>query len=144
MIRFFYIVILFIYPLLCDAQGQISRPRHIPPKSTKKTYGSIDGLGWVDLDLSSGTKWATCNVFTGPNGNKLILPKTGYKDWKELKNINESHYWMREVHFKDDETVAKIASSYRFPNEGKYSAYQQWTCLGMCVRPVISWYNDKK
>lgn len=222
--------LLITSPIMSNAQGQISRTKPIPNKPTRKTTGNIDGHGWVDLGLSSGTKWATCNigantpeevgkyfswgenkekkvytpdntltiereifdgyyktvenyniaevlwgkkwdmpkhnqflelttechidsitinhtdcyVFSGPNGNKLTLPKTGYKDGNELKNNNESHYWMGDVHFKDNETVAKIASSYRFPNEGKYSAYDEWTYLGMCVRPVINWYYDNK
>ena len=31
-------------------------------KADQPKYGTINGHGWIDLGLPSGTKWATCNV----------------------------------------------------------------------------------
>lgn len=221
---------MIIFPMICNAQGQITRTKPVPNKKIQKTSGKIDGHEWVDLGLPSGTKWATCNigantpeeigmylswgetqekkeytpdnklpvervlfdryyktvrnyniadtlwgrkwdmpttrdfwelrtncdiesitinnidcfVFTGPNGNKLILPKTGYKDGSELKNINECHYWTEEINFEKNETLAKNASSYIFTNEGKNYIYNIGIYRGMCVRPVINWYYENK
>lgn len=57
----------------CFAQGKVSRPiqqqsqTSKPKKSTPKVKvsepdGYINGHGYVDLGLPSGTKWATCNI----------------------------------------------------------------------------------
>lgn len=45
-------------------QGQIIRPQKtIKPKvEISQPDGYINGHGYVDLGLPSGTKWATCNV----------------------------------------------------------------------------------
>lgn len=62
----------------CNAQGTISRPPKQDKQSTHSTAsrkskastqlkvsdpdGFINGHGYIDLGLPSGTKWATCNV----------------------------------------------------------------------------------
>lgn len=65
---------------LCSAQGVLKKPSK-PPVTKQKTSkpkptvsvsqpdAYVDGHGYVDLGLPSGTKWATCNLgATSPSG----------------------------------------------------------------------------
>ena len=60
--------------------------------------GSYNGHDYVDLDLPSGTLWATCNVgATTPEGYGDYFawgetePKTAY-DWSNYKYCHDGHY----------------------------------------------------
>lgn len=88
------LVLFFILFFLCGVekgfgQGKISRPTQqsqtIKPNkhSTKITVsdsdGYINGHGYVDLGLPSGTKWATCNI-----GAKSPFVNGDYFAWGEI------------------------------------------------------------
>lgn len=79
LIRIIILIVLFILCLIPEnlaAQGQISRQSRKPQLSTtskserkpkaeisiSEPDGYINGYGYIDLGLPSGTKWATCNV----------------------------------------------------------------------------------
>ena len=70
-------LIVLLLNILCasnaSAQGKITRrtlqqshtgkpQKSIPKAIVSEPDGYIDGFGYVDLGLPSGTKWATCNV----------------------------------------------------------------------------------
>lgn len=62
-------------------QAQTSKPKQTTPRATvSDPDGYINGHGYVDLGLPSGTKWATCNVrATSPSGYG------NYFAWGEVK-----------------------------------------------------------
>ena len=91
--RLLLVLTAFCITLVATGQGQIKRPkRHgkITNVEISKPDGYINGHGYVDLGLPSGTKWANCNVGADePWGygnyyawggklllNRLILQKT--------------------------------------------------------------------
>ncbi len=89
-------IILFIFSFLigcssvnCYAQGKVTRPVKTQTQTSKpkkaaanvkvsEPDGYINGHGYVDLGLPSGTKWATCNV--GANNPEAY---GGYFAWGE-------------------------------------------------------------
>lgn len=88
--RFGITLFALIIAFAVSSQGIINPPkRPIPPKKqeqpSKKTYkgvsaptGTINGYGYVDLGLPSGTKWAACNI-----GASSPEHPGGYYSWGE-------------------------------------------------------------
>lgn len=126
--------------LLCSlasfGQGQISRPtKHqtqtsTPHKATSQVKisdpdGYINGYGYVDLGLPSGTKWATCNVGASkPSdyGNYYawgeIKPKTSY-DWNNCFDcLHPSGYTFREYKLDGKTEIT--------PSSGHDTARDNW------------------
>lgn len=65
-------------------QSQTDKPKKSPPKVTvSEPDGYINGHGFVDLGLPSGTKWSTCNI-----GAKSPEEKGKYFAWGETKTTN--------------------------------------------------------
>ena len=111
-LRFVTIFIICVVTLSvnCFAQGKVSRPAQqpthtsIPKKSSPKMSvsepdGYINGHGYVDLGLPSGTMWATCNIgalspydFGNYYAWEESMPKSNY-DWSNcfdcLDNIGD-------------------------------------------------------
>ena len=55
--------------------------------NSEATTGTVNGHDWIDLDLPSGTKWATCNIgATSPEGYG------DYFAWGETSS-KENYYW---------------------------------------------------
>lgn len=66
--RILIFLIFFCIKLGCFGQGQISRPAKTQSSkqpsfvNISEAENFIDGHGYVDLGLPSGTLWATCNI----------------------------------------------------------------------------------
>lgn len=110
--RSLLLIVLVAFPLLAVAQasgGQIRRPSERSTqrssqdtllRSTKSSVvkisepnGYVNGHGYVDLGLSSGIKWATCNVgASSPEefGNYYAWGETATK--AEYNNLNTRVY----------------------------------------------------
>lgn len=66
-------------------QSHTSKPQKSRPNVTiSEPDGYINGHGYVDLGLPSGTKWATCNV-----GASSPDKSGGYFSWGEIETKNE-------------------------------------------------------
>ncbi len=108
--------ILIILVLLCSiesfGQGQISRPAKPQTQTSKpqKTAsqvkisdpdGFINGHGYVDLGLPSGTKWATCNV-----GATMTNDYGGYYTWGE---VTPKSKYTKDNSLNGDKNLGNIA-----------------------------------
>lgn len=83
-------VILLVLPLSLYGQGQISRPitqQNSIVYNVSEPDGYINGHGYVDLGLPSGTKWATSNI--GATKSEEI---GNYYSWGEIKPKEKYHY----------------------------------------------------
>lgn len=91
--RIIFFLIFICISLGCFGQGQISRPTKQqaqtskPKKSASRVMisepdGYINGHGYVDLGLPSGTKWANCNL-----GANLPYEYGNYFFWGDSGNI---------------------------------------------------------
>ncbi|MCC8120188.1 MAG: hypothetical protein LIP09_15800 [Bacteroidales bacterium] len=80
-ILIFTMLSLFIVNLTTLAQGIVSRHEKTEPSlsATNVTSGYENGHEWVDLELPSGTKWATCNI-----GASSPTDYGNYYAWGEL------------------------------------------------------------
>ena len=89
-------------------QGKISRPSqnhsqtNKPKKYTPKVMisepdGYINGHGYVDLGLPSGTKWATCNI--GASSPEILGE---YYAWGETSTKTEYNEDNRKTHRDDN------------------------------------------
>lgn len=75
-------------PFVTFAQGKIERPSS---KKTSQTKGSINGHAYVDLGLTSGTKWATCNVganYEYETGNYYTWGECNTKELYDPQHLN--------------------------------------------------------
>lgn len=76
----------FIIPLMMYGQGKVSRhhassiKNQSYPANISKANGFENNHGYVDLGLSSGTLWATCNI-----GANLPTDYGDYFAWGEIK-----------------------------------------------------------
>lgn len=75
--KLYLITIFLCYALLAMGQGQIKRPHKTVKAKVEisEPDGYINGHGYVDFGLPSGTKWATCNVGSShswQNGMKFM------------------------------------------------------------------------
>ena len=74
---------------------------------------------------------------TGPNGNSIFLPATGYYDGKNVNNDgNSGEYWSSTPH-KDTEY-----SYYLCYAGGNYYTFYNCRYVGRCVRPVKKWFME--
>lgn len=75
------------------------------------TTGIVNGHEWVDLGLSSGLKWATCNV-----GASKPEEYGDYYAWGEINGYNEPVFW---------NTYQEEWDNYKWCNsvEHKYTKY---------------------
>lgn len=100
----FSLLLLTLVPLLCFAQGKVSRPKKqttnttqqsiLPKKQQtqqmqpKETRGYLNGHEWVDLGLPSGTKWATMNI-----GAYRATDEGTYYAWGEISTPNIEEWY---------------------------------------------------
>lgn len=137
------IFILTIFPLISLAQGKITSPTKtraktqvnkakIKTQSKKITEsqkvqtepqelevsisdpsGYVNGHGYIDLGLPSGTKWATCNVgANSPQEYGDYYAWDGYEEWRKLD------YRAREtakLSWHNDPARANWGFSWRMP-----------------------------
>lgn len=90
-VRTIIIILFFLSPSYCWAQGKVTRhtpTKEIISKKKKNSTGKENGHDWVDLGLPSGLKWATCNLGAStPSGYGSyyawgeISPKSDYNTW---------------------------------------------------------------
>lgn len=81
---------------------------------------------WVTEDNVSGYK------VTGPNGNSIFLPATGYFiNEKIVKNSSEGYYWSGEE-YADKEYGYRL----RFQKDGKPAVGPNFKEFGLVIRPV--------
>ena len=93
MTRYFLIFILALLPSISFAQGKITRNNPTtskPNHTTISVSGSLNGHDYVDLGLTSGRRWATCNI-----GSKSPAGYGDYFAWAETKpkdSYTEANY----------------------------------------------------
>ncbi len=94
-----------LFSLDSYAQGQVLRPSKAQKQTEKKAAsnvkisdpdGYINGHGYVDLDLPSGIKWATCNV-----GSSKPSDYGNYYAWGETKPKTTGDTFSNKVHTYD-------------------------------------------
>lgn len=167
-----------MHPLDTLAQGQISRPTKNKSKETTGTHkkhsnaqnrgrvsgssqqihkvsepdGYVNGHGYVDLGLPSGTKWATCNVgATSPEGYGSYFawgdtePKSDYSpsncrtqhvgDYRYRSETNKITNSEKSLNKSYDAASANWGESWRMPTgvelmELKEKCFWTWTSYG--------------
>ena len=83
---------------------------------------------WTTLNGVNGRK------FTGPNGNSIFLPATGYRWRSDLFNAGlESHYWSSTPDWID----VDIAYNLYCLSGNAFLDVHSIRCYGFSVRPVI-------
>ena len=85
--------------------------------------------------------WTTVNgvngyEVTGPNGNSIFLPATGYRDGWDVNDGDSGEYWSSTPH-KETEY-----SYYLFYAGGNYYTFYNCRYVGRCVRPVKKWFME--
>lgn len=121
------ILLVSLTNIISFAQGQISRPQN---KQNATTYhvsepdGYINGHGYVDLGLPSGTKWAITNI--GAAKSEEI---GNYFSWGEIKpkekyNFKESRLSGIEIpdisgNEKYDAAAANWGNNWEIPTENQ-------------------------
>ena len=85
--------------------------------------------------------WTTVNgvngyEVTGPNGNSIFLPATGYRDGRDVNDGDSGEYWSSTPH-KETEY-----SYYLFYAGGNYYTFYNCRYVGRCVRPVKKWFME--
>lgn len=92
MIKLYLITIFLCCALMAMGQGQVKRPhKTVKPKvEISEPDGYINGHGYVDLGLPSGTKWATCNVGANEPWNYGNYYSWGETSTKEKYEMTES------------------------------------------------------
>ena len=101
-----FVVLCLSFPEYMLGQGQIKRQRQARQESVQISNpdGYINGHGYVDLGLPSGTKWATCNIGAADS--------TGVGDffaWAETSAI----YKEGEYHWKNTD-LGNIAGQLQY------------------------------
>ena len=77
------------------------------------TTGTLNGHGWVDLGLPSGTRWATCNV-----GANTPVEYGDYFAWGETSPKN-TYEWSNYIHCAGNyNTLTKYCTISNFGNNG--------------------------
>lgn len=83
---------------------------------------------WTELDGRNGYK------VTGPNGNNIFLPSTGYKEFSSCSNKGEVLCWSATPADTKNNDMFAYALFFNRNNDGMI--YFTRNC-GVCVRPVI-------
>ena len=92
---------------------------------------------WTELRTECTWTWTTQNgvkgrLVTGPNGNSIFLPATGYRGDSSLDNAGSGgYYWSSSL----DASVPKYTCSVYFLSGGVYRNSGD-RCYGRSVRPV--------
>lgn len=144
-------IILAILPLLCGfnsyGQGKITRPvkqqshnikpqKKAPEVTVSEPDGFLNGYGYVDLGLPSGTKWAINNI-----GAKLPYEYGNYYAWGEtnIKSVyDDKNSKTYGVKFDDiggniqyDAATANWGDNWRIPSKDQ--------CLELINKCTWSW-----
>lgn len=93
----------------------------------------IDHCTWSysSLNGTSGYK------ITGPSGNYIFLPITGYYDYGEISNDAIGYYWTSTPYSTDnyDSEQWKYSKMLNFSSKSKsVASLERWK--GLCIRPV--------
>lgn len=88
--------------------------------------GYLDGHGWVDLRLPSGTLWATCNVgASSPAGFGDYFawgetqPRKGHHDWEQYK-YHQITQWNGHKHVPIGGSGTKEHAITKYDTKGEY------------------------
>lgn len=128
---------LFI-PTMSFGQGKITRHTHHSTTSNHKTSrnvtisepdGYINGHGYVDLGLPSGTKWATCNL-----GAIKFYDYGEYYVWGE---IMPKSIYTKDNCLNGDKNLGNIAGNPRY-DAATYNWGSNWQI------PSIEHFNEIK
>lgn len=75
--------------------------------------------------------------FTGPNGNSIFLPLTGYKSGKKVVfDYNSGHYISRDLYYDGDYLAHTIFYGINFYQERVTDSFSYRADLGFSIRPV--------
>lgn len=85
-IAFVAVVVVALVVVLARPKSELSSNEE-PVAEAVAVYGSANGHEWVDLSLSSGTKWATCNI-----GASRLEDFGNYYAWGETKPQTSNTY----------------------------------------------------
>lgn len=89
--------------------------RYIPNYDTTPD-GSINGVYYVDLGLTSGKKWATMN-YGATAGNSVSDWYGRYLAWGELADKN-SYYWSNYTHSDENGQLTKYCNNSDYGHDG--------------------------
>ena len=85
------------------------------------TIGAVNGHTWIDLDLPSGTKWATCNV--GANSPDEYGDYYAWGETTTKTTYNSSNYTYTDnpttLPFDRDAATANWGSGWRMPTQAE-------------------------
>ena len=98
----------------------------------------IDHCTWTYTSLNGTSGY---NI-TGPSGNSIFLPITGYYDYSEIYDDAYGYYWTSSPYSTDsyDSEVWKYSKMLTFSSKVKsVSSLERWK--GLCVRPVYGEQN---
>lgn len=141
--RTILLFILVFLPLTTYGQGQIRRPK-MPKTETNgnnsqskvKKYqisqpdGIINGFGYVDLGLTSKTKWAACNL-----GSKEPTKIGNFYSWGEI--LPKSIY-NKDSYFSTISKLGDISGNERY-DAATYSMGHKW-----CMPTIKQWKELQK
>ena len=98
-----FVVMCLSFPEYMLGQGQIKRKKQTRQESIQISNpdGYINGHGYVDLGLPSGTKWATCNI-----GAEKSIEIGNYYSWGEYKIKEVYDYDKSETIYKHIDCIA--------------------------------------
>ena len=104
------------------------------------------GSGWRmptikelrELQHAWSWKWCTQNMVdgymvTGPNGNSIFLPTTGYYDRNTLERSSSGFYWSSSL--TEGEEGTRFALNITF-GDGVVLGDGSYRYIGYCIRPV--------
>lgn len=150
-------LIVLLLNILCasnaSAQGKITRPTNQQSQtSNHKTSrnvtisepdGYINGHGYVDLGLPSGTKWATCNV-----GASKVNGYGEYYAWGEVKPKSEYTKNNSLICEKNLGNIAGIpqydAATYNWGSNWQIPGVEHFEELKTRCKWVVITYNGVK
>ena len=89
---------------------------------------------WITQNGVNGYK------VTGPNGNKIFLPATGFRYGSSLNNAGSSGYYWGSSPY---ESGANDAYSLSFGSDG-HGMYNYYRYYGLCIRPVSELEETRK
>ena len=121
-----FILIFSFSDFCCYGQGKISRNTQ---SSTQTSYtklsvsGSLNGHDYVDLGLSSGRRWATCNI-----GSKSPAGYGNYFAWAETKPkasfTNTNYSECKDIYIDGLGNIKSdtVRAQYRIINNPRFDA----------------------
>lgn len=126
----FYLIILLFSLVNCKifAQGQVSRPqkdvKQLKQLSISNPDGYVNGYGFVDLGLPSGTKWAIYNI-----GAKETNEYGEYYAWGDINtkaNFNYDDSPLYKINLENISASQFDTASHNWGKEWKIPTLEEW------------------